>query len=124
MAAHRGHDNVVKDAKFPDTPQLSAVATAQNSAAIPCGGCPYALIKTTYSDSGGTVPIRIIFLDENAKEAMSVSITPPNSGIAADGGARYHGEVMAIDNFGFKSFKMRVDAVPSAGNVSLYGQGV
>ena len=109
---------------FPAVAQLVAKDTAQNSPAIAIPqNANSILIASTYDANNVTAPIRCIYVDHSGVEYMSAAVTPANTANAA--GARFHGELVALPTFGAKSFKIRLDDVPTnAGDVSLFGKAV
>lgn len=113
------------DFKGDQPPPIDSVNTITTSSAIDCTGKSKILLHTEYSDSGGTVPLRVLFLDHNGTiqaEAWSAFATPANSGIQGNTIETnyYHGETIVLDVNGAKEFKIRVNANPSAGNVSVF----
>lgn len=107
------------------TPPIDSVNTITTSSAIDCTGKSKILLHTEYSDSGGTAPIVVILMDHNGTtqaEAWVGPATPANSGISLNPIETnyYQGDTIVVDVNGAKEFKIRINANPSAGSVSVF----
>jgi hypothetical protein len=107
------------------TPPIDSVSAITNSSVIDCTNKKKIILHTEYSDSGGTAPIVVILMDHNGTtqaESWVGPATPANSGVSLNPieTSYYQGETIVVDVNGAKEFKIRVNAAPSAGNVSVF----
>lgn len=107
------------------TPPIDLVSSITESAVIDCTGKSKILLHTEYSDSGGTAPIVVILMDHNGTTQAETWVgpaTPANSGISLNPIETnyYQGDTIVVDVLGAKEFKIRVNAAPSAGSVSVF----